>query len=123
MVLRYLVERIGFRAIAFEDDWSLCTQLNEYVLTGRGDLSALVGQMSTACRTQEIVDLLDYLRRYNATHRDKVCFAGVEYFATRQLAYEAIDEYVARHAPDRLAELRRSLKPIRPDTTDMGQYV
>jgi len=122
-VLRYLVERVGFRTIAFEDDWSLCAQLNEYVQTGRGDLRALVGKMSTAWRSEEIVDLVEYLRTYNATHRDKVYFAGVEYFATRPLAYEAIDKYVARHAPDQLAELRRSLEPITPDTTDMGQYV
>lgn len=54
---------------------------------------------------------------------DKVYFAGVEYYATRQLSYDAIERYVARHAPDRLAELRRSLVPIRPNTTDMGKYV
>ncbi|MFI7064969.1 erythromycin esterase family protein [Kribbella sp. NPDC050124] len=122
-VLRYLVERMGFRAIAFEEDWSLCTQVNEYVRTGRGDLKALIGQMSQAWRSQELADVLEYVRTYNARHRDKVYFAGVEYYATRQLAYDAIDEYVARHAPDRLAELRRSLKPIRPNTTDMGAYV
>jgi erythromycin esterase len=122
-VLRFLVERMGFRTIAFEDDWSLCTQLNEYVQTGIGDVRALIGQMSTAWRSEEIADLFEYLRTYNATHRDKVYFAGVEYFATRQLSYDAIDRYVARHAPDRLAELRRSLVPITPDTTDMGKYV
>ncbi|MFI6827752.1 erythromycin esterase family protein [Kribbella sp. NPDC050241] len=122
-VVRYLVERLGFRAIAFEDDWSLGTQLNEYVLTGRGDLNALVGQLSTESRTHEIAELFDYLRGYNATHRDKVRFAGAEYFATRQLAYDAIDEYVARRAPHRLAELRRSLTPIRPHLEDIGAYV
>ena len=122
-VLRYLVERMGFRSIAFEDDWSLCTQLNDYVLTGRGDLRGLVGQMSTAWRSEEIANLFEYLRAYNARHRDKVRFAGVEYYATRQLAYDAIARYVARHAPDRLEELHRSLLPIRPDTTDMGKYV
>jgi len=122
-VLRYLVERLGFRAVAFEDDWSLGTQLNEYVLTGRGDLAALVGQLSTESRTHEIAELFEYLREYNSTHRDKVRFAGSEYFATRPLAYDAIDEYVARRAPHRLAELRRSLLPIRPHLDDMGAYV
>ena len=122
-VLRHLVEQLGFRAVAFEDDWSLGTQLNEYVLTGRGDLKALIGQLSTESRSQEIAELVEYLRTYNATHRDKVRFAGAEYFATRQLAYDAIDEYVARRTPDRLAELRRCLLPIRPHLSDMGAYV
>jgi erythromycin esterase len=97
--------------------------LNEYVLTGRGDLKALIGQLSTESRSHEIGELFEYLRTYNATHRDKVRFAGAEYFSTRQLAYDAIDEYVARRAPSRSAELRRNLLPIRPNLTDMGAYV
>lgn len=122
-VVRYLVEHLGFRAIAFEDDWSLGTQLNEYVLTGRGDLKALIGQLSREARSQENAELFEYLREYNATHRDKVRFAGAEYFSTRKLSYDAVDEYVARRTPGRLAELRRSLDPIRPNTDDMGAYL
>ncbi|GAA1705660.1 hypothetical protein GCM10009745_61720 [Kribbella yunnanensis] len=122
-VVRFLVEELGFRAIAFEDDWSLGTQLNEYVLTGRGDLRTLVRQLSKESRTHEIAELFEYLRAYNSTHRDKVRFAGAEYFATRHLSYDAIDEYVGRRAPDRLSELRRSLNPIRPTMTDIGDYV
>ena len=108
-----LVEHHGFRAIAFEDDWSLGTQLNDYALTGRGDLSALMGQLSTEARTHENAELFEYLRAYNATYRDKVRFAGSEYFSTRRLSYDADAEYVARRAPHRLAELHRSLDPIR----------
>ncbi|GAA0599222.1 erythromycin esterase family protein [Kribbella sandramycini] len=122
-VVRYLVEELGFRAIAFEDDWSVGTLLNDYVLTGRGDLRALVGQLSRESRTHEIGELFEYLRSYNATHHDKVRFAGAEYFATRQLSYDAIDAYVARRAPHRLAELRRDLKPITPHLTDIGAYI
>ncbi|WP_165949388.1 erythromycin esterase family protein [Kribbella turkmenica] len=122
-VLRYLVERMGFRSIAFEEDWSLCTQVNEYVRSGRGDLQAMIGRMSPAWRSRELADMIEYVRGYNAKRRDKVFFAGVEYYSTRDLVYDAIDRYVARHAPGRLAELRRSLDPLRPGTTDMGQYV
>jgi erythromycin esterase-like protein len=122
-VLRHLVEQQGFRAIAWEDDWTLGTLLNQYILTGRGDLPALMGQMSGAWRSHEVRAVFEYLRGYNATHHDKVRFAGVEYFSTRRLAYDEIDAYVARHAPQRLAELRAVLRPIRPHLTDMGAYV
>ncbi|TCC04095.1 erythromycin esterase family protein [Kribbella soli] len=122
-IIRNLVEHHGFRAIAFEDDWSLGTQLNDYVLTGCGDLYALMGQLSTEARTHENAELFEYLRAYNATHRDKVRFAGSEYFATRRISYDAVAEYVARRVPHRLAELHRSLDPIRPTTDDMGAYV
>jgi hypothetical protein len=60
---------------------------------------------------------------YNATHRDKVHFAGVEYYSTPHLAYDAIEAYVARHAPYRLAELKNHFKLIRPHLADMGEYV
>lgn len=122
-VVRYLVEHLGFRAIAFEDDWSLGTQLNSYVLTGRGDLEALMNQLSREARSQDNAELFEYLRRYNATHQDKVRFAGAEYFSTRMLSYDAVDEYVARRTPGQLAELRRSLNPIRPNRADMGEYL
>ncbi|TCC29501.1 erythromycin esterase family protein [Kribbella speibonae] len=122
-VVRNLVEQHGFRAIAFEDDWSLGTQLNDYIVTGRGDLHALMRGLSSEARTHEIAELFEYLRAYNATHRDKVRFAGTEYFSTRRLSYDAVAEYVARRAPHRLAELHRNLDPIRPTTDDMGAYV
>jgi erythromycin esterase len=111
--LHHLIEQKGFRAIAWEDDWSLGTLLNQYILTGRGDLRALMGQMSDAWRSEEVKAVFEYLRSYNASHRDKVQFAGVEYFSTRLLAYDAVDAYVAKHAPHRLAELRAVLDPIR----------
>ncbi|GAB2569077.1 erythromycin esterase family protein [Kribbella endophytica] len=121
--LRHLIEQQGFRAIAWEDDWSLGTLLNEYILTGRGDLRALMGQMSDAWRSEEVFAVFEYLRTYNAKHSDKVRFAGVEYFSTRHLAYDAIDAYVAQQAPHRLAEVRALLEPIYPHLTDMGKYV
>jgi erythromycin esterase len=121
--VRDLVEHHGFRSVVFEDDWSLGTLLNDYVLTGRGDLHALMSRLSSEARTHEIAELFRYLRAYNATHRDKVRFAGSEYFSTRRLSYDAVAEYVARRAPHRLAELHRSLDPIKPTTDDMGAYV
>jgi Erythromycin esterase len=44
--LRLLVERMGFRSVAWEEDWTTGLQINEYIRTGRGDLDALMAQMS-----------------------------------------------------------------------------
>ena len=121
--LRFLVEERGFRSIAWEDDWTLGTQLDTYIRTGKGDLPSLLGQMSTAWRSDEVAEVLHWLRDYNMRHRDQVRFVGVEGYATRPLAYNAVDAYVARTAPDQLRELRRHLRVIEPFTTDMGEYV
>jgi erythromycin esterase len=70
-----------------------------------------------------VAEVLAWLRTYNAGHADKVRFVGVEYYLLRALAYDAVEAYVARTAPRRLPELRRHLRAIRPDTSDMFAYV
>ncbi|GLW05751.1 hypothetical protein Misp01_08810 [Microtetraspora sp. NBRC 13810] len=80
--------------------------IDDYLLTGEGDLDALMGQMAATWRTREVRDVLRRLRAYNAAHAGKVRFAGVEFFATRPLSYDAVTAYVGRAAPGRLAELR-----------------
>ena len=64
-VVRFLVEEMGFRALAFEEDWTKGIQLNEYVLTGRGDPQALLADAGPPWRTQEILDLIRWMYGYN----------------------------------------------------------
>ena len=120
--LRFLVERMGFRSIAWEEDWTMGLKIDEYVRTGKGDADALARAMSFQYRTGEVADVLRWLRDYNATHDDKVRFVGVEYYFTRPMADDAVDAYVAKAALDRLPELRKHLKEIRPSTDDMPAY-
>jgi len=122
-VLRFLVEERGFRSIAWEDDWSLGLQVNRYILTGEGDLDALTGELATTWRSREVGDVLRWLRRYNASHDDKVQFVGVEFFATRDVAYDAVADHVAEVAPRRLGELNRHLEPLRPRYPTIGEHV
>ena len=104
--MRYLVEKLGFRRIAWEDDWSLGVQLDTYIRTGRGDLTALQNEMSGAWRSREVAAIFTWLRDFNARHpRDQVRFAGVEYYSTRPAAYDHVTEYVAAVAPGKSAEL------------------
>lgn len=121
--MRYLVEKLGFRRIAWEDDWSLGVQLDEYIRTGRGDLTALQREMSGAWRSREVAAIFTWLRDFNARHpHDQVRFAGVEYYSTRPAAYDHVKRYVATAAPGRYAELAGHLNPITPDRP-MGEYV
>lgn len=121
--VEFLVTKRGFRSIAWEDDWTLGILVNDYIQGRRDDRDVLVGQLSPAWRTQEVADLLTWLREYNRTHRDDVRFVGVEYFATRPLAYDAVDGYVAEHAPERLAEVREQLRMLEPEDDDMGAHL
>lgn len=123
--VRLLVEQLGFRSIAWEDQWTTGVQVNEFLRTGTGDPDAIAGQLFGQWQTREVADLLQWLRDFNAgrADRDKVQFVGVEYFFTGLLAYQTVDAFVARTAPHRLAELRRHLVPITPKTAAISEHI
>ncbi len=123
--LRLLVEQMGFRSIAWEDDWTTGLQVNEYIRSGAGDLDALMSRMGPQWQSRQVADVLQWLRDYNAERADKVQFVGVEYFFTWLEAYDAVDAYVAATAPERLAELRGHLQEIRPrpSTPDIWAHI
>lgn len=121
--LRLLVERLGFRSVAWEEDWTLGRRIDAYIRTGDGDPDALVRQMSPQWQNREIADVLRWLRHFNTGRTDKVRFVGVEFYLTPPRAYDDVAAYVATAAPDRLAELHSHLDEIRPpDGTNMYEY-
>lgn len=122
-MLRLLVEQMGFRSVAWEEDWTTGLQINEYLQTGNGDPDALVSQMSPQWQSREVADVLRWLRDFNAQHADKVQFVGVEYYLTGPRAYDLVENYVAAAAPQRLAEVRGHLSAIRPTTSTMFEYI
>jgi erythromycin esterase-like protein len=121
--LRFLVERMSFRSIAWEEDWTTGLQVNEYIRSGKGNPDMLIRQMSPQWQSRQVADVLRWLHDFNAGHAGKVQFFGVEYYLTRPLAYDEIDAYVARTAPERLPDLRSHLRVIRPSTPNMFEYI
>ena len=122
-VLRLLVEEMGYRSIAWEEDWATGRKIDAYIRGGAGDADALVTQMSPQWPSREVADVLRWLREFNTGRTDQVRFVGVEYYLTGQGAYDAVDDHVARTAPDRLAELRTSLQLVRPATPDVFAHI
>lgn len=119
--LRLLVERMGFRSIAWEEDWTTGRQIDQYIQTGRGDLDALMREVSPQYQSRQVADVLRWLRDYNAGRADKVRFVGIEYYFTPRPAYDAVKAHVAETAPHRLPELESHLEVIRPPD-DMNKF-
>jgi erythromycin esterase len=114
-VLRFLVEELGFRTLAIEEDWTHGVRIDEYVRTGVGDARDLLAEAWLPWQTQEVLDCLLWIRSFNERHPDDpVRFLGVDITATRALAYDTVTEYVRRNAPERLAELQGHYAPLRP---------
>ncbi|WP_344882812.1 erythromycin esterase family protein [Nonomuraea antimicrobica] len=77
-MLRFLVEEMGFRSIALEGDDAARLHLDEFVRTGRGDPQALLADARSFWQTEEIVDVIRWMRAHNERHpHDQVRFAGV----------------------------------------------
>jgi erythromycin esterase len=117
-VIRFLVEHMGFRTVAWEESWGSGVEIDRYVATGGGDRQAahdLVLGAFPMVRHEAFVDVVRWLSEFNA-HRpahDRVRFLGSDSLEVREFLYERVTQYVTDVAPERLAELNEHLDPLR----------
>lgn len=100
-LLRYLVTKKGFRALAFESPWPTGLALNDYVLGGEGNPEHLLGRaVFGVWYTQEVLDTIRWMREYNATvgADQRVEFVGIDMQLTRH-ATVAVRTYIDRVDP------------------------
>jgi erythromycin esterase len=124
-VLRFLVERLGFRSLALEEDWTKGMQLDEFVCCGVGDPVELLSDARPFWRTREMVDALHWMRAYNVEHPYvPIRLIGVDITRVRSLAYDAVTEYVSRVASQLLDELEGCYAQLRPSgDVDIEEHV
>jgi len=78
-MLQYLVTKKGFTIFAIEAAMPESFLLNEYILDGRGDPKKLLsGIYAWAWNTQEVLDMILWMKKYNETAANKVIFAGID---------------------------------------------
>jgi erythromycin esterase len=96
-LLEFLVEKMGFTLFAMEWSWSTGEQINDYVLNGQGDIRAILEQQGFwIWKTQELLDLLQWMRVYNAdaSHPQKVHFAGFDCQDIAPDTYASVEQYI-----------------------------
>ncbi|MFI0806349.1 erythromycin esterase family protein [Streptomyces echinatus] len=68
LLLRFLVEEMGFTALAMEASASAAQAVDDYVLHGTGDAAeALAGLGFWTWRTREMLDVIEWMREHNRT--------------------------------------------------------
>ena len=78
-VFRYLVEREGFRTFAIEAPFAPSLAVDTYIKTGEGDPAALVhGLGFWTWDTEEVIDLVTWMRAYNSKTDDQLNFYGFD---------------------------------------------
>ncbi|MEU5687724.1 erythromycin esterase [Streptomyces venezuelae] len=126
-ILRYLVEKKGFRAFALEAPWSTGLRLDAYLLRGEGELKQIMDEEFQGSyqfwNNAEYRDLLQWMRAYNVKHpKDPVHFVGDDNgFAGGEL-YDKVSAYAAAERPELSAKLTELYQGLRP-TTDADTYV
>ncbi|WP_405678173.1 erythromycin esterase family protein [Streptomyces sp. NBC_01511] len=68
--VRFLVEQQGFRSLALEGDDAVRLGLDAYISTGTGDPKALLSEARSFWQTEEILDVVRWMRSYNRRHQD-----------------------------------------------------
>jgi len=97
---RYLVEEHGFTLFLLEESFVTSEKVNAYLLEGKGDPQEILGESANwfAWETEEMVDLLTWMRGHNETapEGEKVRFYGLD--ITDPLAgIEAVLRYLGRY--------------------------
>lgn len=111
-VVRYLVERMGFTVFAIEANLPECRAINDYVLRGVGDpREALNGIYFWVWNTEEVLELIEWLRAWNADprHKRKVHFVGID-MQFAKVAAASVASYVMRVAPEEAERLLAGLQ-------------
>lgn len=88
-IVQLLVTELGFTGFAIEAGWAEALAINDYVLGGPGDAAALLAGLGVwPWQTEEVVELIEWIRRYNAdpAHAKKVTFHGFDMQRTDEAA-------------------------------------
>lgn len=78
-MLEYLVKEKGFTVFSMEANMPEAYALNKYILHGEGDPKELIRNMYFwTWYTQEVLDMVEWMKKYNDTSKVKLMFAGFD---------------------------------------------
>ncbi|MEU9115447.1 erythromycin esterase family protein [Streptomyces sp. NPDC048483] len=129
-VFRHLVDTKGFTTFTLETSWSTGLRLDAYVTRGVGDPAQIMrdefqGQY-VFWNTQEYLDLIHWMRRYNLAHsgRPQLHFVGNDLGFPGKATFDQVSDYLAAYRPDLTAGIEASYDSVRPEAdTEAGPWM
>ena len=116
-LIEYLVKEAGFTVFGMELSYAASLDINEYVLNGKGDRDKLLAKQGTwAWDTQEVSELIEWLRQYNSSvpAEKKVRFVGFDIHNNND-AIALVTNYLTKVAPERLDTFNKAAQFFRSD--------
>jgi erythromycin esterase-like protein len=96
-MLEFLATEMGFTIFSIEANMPESYRLNDYVLTGRGDPAELLrGIYFWTWDTEEVLDMIKWMRAFNASGRGPVLFTGFD-MQTHTVALDIVRQFVGRY--------------------------
>ncbi|PGZ51595.1 erythromycin esterase family protein [Bacillus cereus] len=120
-IVKYLVSEKGFTNLVLEEGWDRALELDRYVLTGKGNPNQ---HLTPVFKTKEMLDLLDWIRQYNANpkHKSKVRVIGMDIQSVNENVYNNIIEYIKANNSKLLPRVEEKIKGLIPVTKDMNTF-
>jgi erythromycin esterase len=130
-ILEHCVREHGVRLFAIEDHQLVVRRVNNYVLGGKGDARSCMYGMLGVWQTEEVRDLIQWMRYYNDLHPDdKVQFVGFD-IQNHSIPIDSLYSFVERKSPELLKEVKMHLDDLQhngmnsysvPDSVKLGWY-
>jgi erythromycin esterase len=104
-MLEYLVKEKGFTIFSIEANMPESYALNEYIIDGKGDVKKLMaGMYFWTWNTQEVLDMIEWMKKYNETAITKIRFTGFD-MQTATVAAKIVRDYLNSNRPALLSIL------------------
>ena len=98
-MLEFLATEMGFTIFSIEANMPEAYRVNDYVLTGAGDPATLLrGMYFWTWDTEEVLDMIRWMRRFNETGKGKLEFTGFD-MQTAVVAIRIVQEFAASREP------------------------
>ena len=124
-LVQFLVKDAGFNVFAMEISFAAASEINDYVVNGKGDRDKVLAKQGLwAWDTQEVAELLDWLRQYNSTApaEKKVRFVGFD-IHNNNLSADLVSSYLAKVAPERVEAFKKATQLFRADDDSGRQHL
>ena len=98
-ITEFLASEMGFTMFAIEANMPEAYRVNDYVLTGKGDPRELLkGMYFWTWNTQEVLDMIAWMRSFNASGKGRIQFVGFD-TQTPGVALDIVRSYVSKTDP------------------------
>jgi erythromycin esterase len=121
-IIKYLVENEGFSIFALESPVVEADRINDYVLDSDRTRQYIIDNLVyPSWQTQEMIDIIEWIRAYNKTAKQKVEFRGFD-MQDEATALLAIKNFAIKNDSVLLSRFNKLMKVIESAKKDSQQW-